>query len=215
MRSDRAPRLDVQDTPYGFRYAGIRTTPNGFTHVRVTDYALPFMTFVAALPVGGSCGMFVPIDDRTCWRYQVTFQSFAGPSGRLPTGVPAAPERVPGITERLVMPENDYLIDRDLQRTGSYTGILGVVQQDLAVTESMGTIYDRSAEHLGTSDKAIIRMRELLLRAAKDLEQGIEPPSAAANYPYHTIRSAEKILAPGEDWRLLGTPADAVVATLP
>jgi len=214
MRSDRAPRVEVQDTPYGFRYAGIRTTPNGYRHVRVTDYALPVMTFVAALPVGGSCGMFVPIDDNTCWRYQVPVHAFAGPSGRIPVGVPTAPQKVPGINERLVFAENDYLIDRELQKTASYTGILGVVQQDLAVTESMGTIYDRSHEHLGTTDKAIIRMRELLLKTARDLANGIEPQSLDTTYRYSDIRSSEKILAPEEDWRLLGTPADPIVATV-
>ena len=50
-RHDRAPRLEVDDTWYGYRYAGIRTTPNGNTHVRVTAYALPYSTMVASHPV--------------------------------------------------------------------------------------------------------------------------------------------------------------------
>ena len=215
-RLDRAPRLAVHDTPYGFRYAGIRTTPAGHTHVRITDFALPFMTFVSALPVGGSCGMFVPIDDENCWRYQVTVQPFAGSSGRI---VPI-PERyqtkqtIPGLIERVVQPENDYLIDREAQRTRTFTGIVGIVQQDLAVTESMGAICDRTQEALGASDLAIIRMRQQLLKAAKDLQEGLEPPALDPSYPYHLIRSAEKILAPGEDWRTLGTPSDPVVGQI-
>ena len=39
--------------------------------------------------------------------------------------------------------DNDYLIDREAQRTSSYTGIAGIHQQDQAVTESMGPIFDR------------------------------------------------------------------------
>ena len=50
-RHDRAPRLEVDDTWFGYRYAGIRTTPNGNTHVRVTAYALPYATMVASDPV--------------------------------------------------------------------------------------------------------------------------------------------------------------------
>ena len=40
--------------------------------------------------------------------------------------------------------ENDFLMDRELQSSGnSYTGIEGVRQQDMAMTESMGPIVDR------------------------------------------------------------------------
>ena len=63
------PRLEVDDTWFGYRYAGIRTTPNGNTHVRVTAYALPYATMVASIPFSVGCGMFVPIDDENCWRY--------------------------------------------------------------------------------------------------------------------------------------------------
>ena len=50
------------------------------------------------------------------------------------------------------------------------------------------------------------------MRAATDLANGIEPKGLDPSYPYDSIRSAEKILAPGEDWRLLGTSADPAVA---
>ena len=58
---NRAPQVEVEDTPYGFRYAGIRSTPNGHAQIRMTIFAMPVMTFVSAVPFGGSCGMFVPI----------------------------------------------------------------------------------------------------------------------------------------------------------
>ena len=45
---------------------------------------------------------------------------------------------------------NDYLVDRELQRSGrSYTGIRGIREEDLAVQESMGDVCDRTTEHLG------------------------------------------------------------------
>jgi len=63
---------------------------------------------------------------------------------------------------------NDYLLDREkAQRGASYTGLPSVVLEDQAITESMGPIYNRSQEHLGTSDIMIIRTRLRLMRAAK------------------------------------------------
>ena len=79
------------------------------------------------------------------------------------------------------------------------------------VTESMGPIYDRSQEQLGSTDRAITRMRHILLSAARGLAEGKEPP-AVGEHDYRSIFGAEKILAPGEDWRSLATPEDPTFA---
>jgi phthalate 4,5-dioxygenase len=71
----------------------------------------------------------------------------------------------------------------------------------------MGPIYDRTQEKLGTTDLAITRMRHILLRAARNLAAGQEPP-AVADRDYDHIFGAEKILEPGEDWRMLATLDD-------
>src|SRR5205823_5868543 len=42
--------------------------------------------------------------------------------------------------------ENLFLIDRELQRTKTYTGITGLNTQDRAIQESMGPIADRTLE---------------------------------------------------------------------
>jgi hypothetical protein len=69
--------------------------------------------------------------------------------------------------------------------------------------------YDRTQEHLGTTDRAVIRMHELLLNAAKGLAQGKEPPALTGEF--RSIRAAEKILESGEDWGYLGTDDDPLV----
>ena len=74
---------------------------------------------------------------------------------------------------------NDYRIDREWQRMkgGDYTDIAGIHTQDQAVTETMGPIYDRTQEHLGSSDAMVIRTRRRLLDAAHTLsENGTTPP---------------------------------------
>ena len=68
-RHDRAPRLEVDDTWYGYRYAGIRTTPNGNTHVRITAYVVPYTTMVASIPWNQRQGLFIPMDDERTARY--------------------------------------------------------------------------------------------------------------------------------------------------
>jgi phthalate 4,5-dioxygenase oxygenase subunit len=77
------------------------------------------------------------------------------------------------------------------------------------VTETMGPIYDRTQEHLGTTDKAVIRLRQLLLKAARGLADGAQPPALTGDF--RSIRSAEKTLEPGEDWRVLGTVDDPMI----
>ncbi len=216
---DQAPAIEVQDTWYGFRYAGLRTTPAGYTHARVTDFIMPFGCYIATTPVGGdNLLMMVPIDDDHFFRMSFTtkravkapgYENFANNA----MGARRAP--MPPPNSSFAEPPslaNDFFIDREAQKLVSYTGIRGIPQQDMAVTESMGTIYDRSHEHLGRTDAAVIRMRRMLIKAATDLENGIEPPALDASMPFTSIRSAEKVLAPGEDWRRLGTEADPVLA---
>ena len=57
-------------------------------------------------------------------------------------------------------------------------------------------------------------MRQKLINAAKDLANGIEPPDVDPSLPWDQIRSAERNLDHGEDWRMLGTEEDPLVAQL-
>jgi hypothetical protein len=92
--------------------------------------------------------------------------------------------------------ENDYFIDREAQRNWkSFTGIPGVRQQDMAVTESMGPIYKRYNEHLGTTDAMIIRTRRRLIAAAKALrDEGILPPGV--DNPEICLQRAGEVILP-------------------
>jgi len=98
---------------------------------------------------------------------------------------------------------NDFQIDREAQHERrSYTGIDtgGALLQDQAVTESMGAIYDRSHEHLGTSDSMVIRTRRRLINAARALrEEGVIPPGVE-NPEIYLTRSGGAILPTTADW---------------
>jgi phenylpropionate dioxygenase-like ring-hydroxylating dioxygenase large terminal subunit len=218
-RHDRAPRLEVEDTWYGFKYVGIRETPGGHTHVRMSAFCYPYHTVIATVPLGVRHGIFVPIDDENTHRYIVNTRPLDNSRGVggaplfsvAPFKLARAEVNGNGVVPREYTAENDYGIDREEQRNLTYSGVAEFVSQDLMVTESMGPIYDRSQERLGTSDKAIIRMRRLLMAAAKDVVGGGEAPATSAEHNYFEVRSAEKILEDGEDWRVLGTEADPLV----
>ncbi len=108
-------------------------------------------------------------------------------------GVNQHAERIPGTLIPVRNAGNEYLIDREKQRTENFSGIDGARAQDAAMVESAGPISDRTREHLGTSDTAVIRMRRLLLGAAKALAAGQEP-RAAAGGDLFKVRSYSTII---------------------
>ena len=90
-------------------------------------------------------------------------------------------------------------MQRSNQGVNGYTGIVGVLQ-DQAVTESMGPIYDRTNEQLGSSDSMIIRVRRRMLDAAHALqERGVTPPGVDDPEAY-LVRAGGVILPKAADW---------------
>ena len=65
----------------------------------------------------------------------------------------------------------------------------------------MGSIVDRSKEHLGTSDKAIITLRQLLLEAVQVVGAGEEPRGVNPS-TYEKVRPYDAVVPPGKDWRV-------------
>jgi hypothetical protein len=98
---------------------------------------------------------------------------------------------------------NDYLIDREFQADmetesfrplkGTYSGIPGPGQDPMA-QETMGAIYDRTQEHLGTSDAMIIHTRQSLTRAAKALRDNGAPPPGVDTPGLYRMRSGGALL---------------------
>jgi hypothetical protein len=106
--------------------------------------------------------------------------------------------------------QNDYLLDRRAQKTESFTGIDGINTQDRAIQESMGPIVDRSREHLGPADRAVIQARRLLLEAVKTVEDGGIPRAIAPTYG--GLVAAEAVLSRDADWRDAALPAGSQIA---
>ena len=99
-------------------------------------------------------------------------------------------------------PRNDFGIDRELQKSGrSFSGIPGGARpQDMAVTWSMGAIYDRSREHLGTTDQLVIRTRRRLIAAARALRENGAAPRGVDHPEIYAQRSGGVVLPRSTDW---------------
>lgn len=220
---DPAAQLEMQETWYGFRYAGIRRTPNGHRHARITAFILPTTALIASVPFGTRHIMHAPIDDTSTYRYTFSTQPpnrLAQELGGTPffkvPGYPYGEDRsrtTNGIIQRAYTADNDYGIDRDRQKSVTFSGIGDFKAQDNMVTETAGPVYDRTREHLGSGDVAVIKLHQALLSAAKALSEGNADalPALAGQGDFRGVRSAEKVLDDGEDWRALGTDEDPTV----
>lgn len=93
---------------------------------------------------------------------------------------------------------NDYLIDREVQRTTNFTGIWGVNEQDRGIQESMRSlpgspgIADRRAEHLVGSDMPAVAARRTFTKLIRDLDAGIEPACLGHSVSY-CVRAISKV----------------------
>jgi hypothetical protein len=94
---------------------------------------------------------------------------------------------------------NDWLIDRQVQKSETSTGIDGINAQDLAVQESMGPIVDRTRENLARSDMAIVAVRRMLLEASRTVADGGDPPGLGSSY--YRVRAIENIVPNEVEWR--------------
>jgi phenylpropionate dioxygenase-like ring-hydroxylating dioxygenase large terminal subunit len=210
--------FSVRETDYGTSYGMYRPAEEDTSYWRIGHLLFPFFAMPPGASTLGEDARFlayVPMDDYNTLEWGVGRRSpdvqSQGLFGReyIPNGT--------GWHERFRIEQNlgnDFKIDREAQKNGdSYTGIPGIRQQDMAMTETMGPIMDRANEHLGTTDQMIIRTRRRYIAAAKALvEQGVTPPGVDEPGLYRQ-RSGLVILPRSADWwegtRLLRERFDA------
>jgi len=216
----------VQEHAVGASYAAVRRAEPGTEYWRMGHWLFPFYTMNAPglLGIKNASLIWVPLDDEHTMQWSVGRQAPLPPEtetiGGFKSGYirqdpigrfdPYGPRQGNGVQSRrfernsgwlgrfipLARLDNDYLIDRDLQRSmGTYTGIPGMAQ-DCAMQETMGPIYDRTQERLGTSDLMIIRTRRLMLAAVRNHEKGVTPPGVD-NPEAYRMRSGGVIVNEG------------------
>ena len=200
-RLDPSPVYETEETDFGLRLVAIRKAGPEQQYVRFSNFIMPVY---GCVPAGRRPGeldgfeihMYVPFNDRCAWRYDMGFRRTR----------PVKEEEVHRRKQigpdylRVRNARNDDLQDRQAQKTVNYTGIEDYLNHDACVTESMGPIFDRSKEHLGVSDKAVVAVRKYLLNAVKTLQEGNEPP--------HQVRDAKRNWFPHVDCFAQLLPSD-------
>jgi phthalate 4,5-dioxygenase len=202
---DLVPKLEVEYTRYGLRYGAVRKFDDQRSHVRVTQVVLPFYTFIPPDGAGPRkdrrlINCFVPRDDMSTWHIQWFFDETQPIDVK--QRIDEGGHWVDANFRKLRNIDNWYLQDREAMKTQEFAGISGIVTQDHAVSETQGRILDRSQEHLGTSDVAVVAWRRLLLKAARALaEKGEAPQALDPSLPWSVVRADTKIYSKSRTWK--------------
>jgi phthalate 4,5-dioxygenase len=172
LRQFPRPRIEVQQSETGLRITALREIGEGKMHVRVTNLLFP-QAFVIPMSQDMTITQWhVPVDDVSCYWYAI-FTSFAAPVDKntmRQQRLQLYPE--PDYKPRLGR-FNDYGFNLQEQQVSTYTGMGEDINvHDQWAVESQGAIQDRTREHLGSSDKAIVAFRMLLLAALKQVTAG-------------------------------------------
>jgi len=217
--TDKNPRIQVQLTNYGMRYAAIRrpiVNANSHDYVRITTFVAPFTALIPPNSTYNVASVIVPRNDTSS-----TFHFIAWAEGEQ-AGIDTDAWRkfcvlvVGEDVDAQFRPikrhaHNDYLQDRAAMENGSFTGILGIPNQDIAMWESMGPIADRTQERLGASDIAIVQFRRLMIDAANAFqEEGRVIGHIEPRLPQAKLRSYQGVVEKSVPWRTLGASGEEV-----
>lgn len=201
LMSDGAPAIHCEETPQLMRVGAVRKTADpAMNYVRTTEWVAPFYTHIATGPHESRLfKAWLPMDDVSCFTFYIHYHP------EHPIDVPAIHgnwgHKADGPDFRTPHTlANMHLQDRAMMRDGNFSGVQGAAIQDRAVQESMGPVCDRSEEHLGTSDKAVIFYRRLILRKLAEMEQGLTLPGQAPGLSFDQ-RAASVYMPSNAPWQ--------------
>ena len=175
LREYDNPIINVEHTEYGLRLIALRELDEERTHVRVTNQLFPHGFVIPMSTEMTITQWHVPVDDENCYWYAI-FTSYTAPVDKKKM----RDQRL----ELYELPDyksrknksNDYGFDPHEQATATYTGMGNDINvHDQWAVELMGAIQDRTNEHLGTSDKAIVQYRRLLRQEIEKVAGGEKP----------------------------------------
>jgi len=219
MNRDRHPRSHIVDTDYGVLIGSSRHHTEAEDFLRTNIFLMPCYTMApvdsGANPILRWSG-WVPMDDHNVMRFttecdpvmpirespkykqrytDVNSNGFLGGDEYEPaSALPGSPFRTRATRD------NDYFVDRELQRTRRYSGMTDAGTEDQAMTESMGTVYTRDREHLGTTDIGVIAARRCLLKACKALQSAGVPPTGALTPGAYQVNATNVFAPAGVHW---------------
>jgi len=218
VTEDIAPRIDVEETGYGLRIFSTRRSGADAHYVRITHFVMPnggsFTNTIFGKPgaekrtdnLGFSFHWHVPIDDTHHWKFLIAYRY----QGEVDTPYMKQALGVTPDYRSARNAGNRWRQDRAEMKERTFAGLgFSFQEHDLWATESQGPISDRTTEHLGASDRAVIQMRRQLLRAIEEVGAGRDPlfvERGATRSAIEDMAVIQKLLPtstpiPGEWWR--------------
>ena len=217
MQNNLAPRIEAEDTEFGFYYAALREVAEG-TSTRVDARVTAFVAPCTILnPNGDIMTVVVPIDDVRSAFFHV-FWSEIEPLGAEPlrskhlhfVGLEDEVLAAFGITNETLgrndrpNPRNNFFQDRDAMRRGeSWSGLPGLIEEDVAVSVSAGAIRSRGQEMLSSADVAVGRLYRSLLSCADAIEAGKAPPGQGVRIDWRGVVGTHGSVNSERPWRTL------------
>jgi phthalate 4,5-dioxygenase len=203
INADPRPKFRIEGHDTGLVIAAGRKTDSADLYWRIAQFLMPNHALVPVAFPGevyhGQC--WVPVDDTNCWIYTYSWVPDRPLTNAERTKYAAGLSLHAEVDGNYVPKRNirnDYMIDRELQKTESFTGITGVSEQDAAIQDSQGPIQDRTREHLGPTDVGIVEFRKMVMGAARALQRN-EPPRSASSAKSYAVRAGGWIAAPEKD----------------
>lgn len=212
LREFERPTIEVERTPYGMRLTALREISDTSTHVRVTNLLFPQAFNIPLSSEMTITQWHVPVDDVNCYWFAI-FTSFSTPVDKQQMRAQRLelyelPDYIPRKNKA-----NNYGFNPYEQKTQTFTGMgFDINVHDQWAVESQGAIQDRTREHLGSTDKAIINYRSMLMKAIDQAESGNEPPLMVLDETAaRAIRGPVTVdgIAPTATWQAYWREADA------
>jgi phenylpropionate dioxygenase-like ring-hydroxylating dioxygenase large terminal subunit len=202
IRDDGAPKYEVLRRDVGLVLGGARKADGDQLYWRISQFLLPNHAYAPQTAPGGNYlgQTWVPIDDTSCWIYTYSWNPDRALSddevARYRDG-----QSVHATVDDDFVPlrhrGNDYLVDRAVQKTRSFTGIEGVSEQDACAQDSQGLIADRTREHLTPTDLGVVQWRRMVLDLARALARG-EEPAAPHRIDSYAVRAGGAVAPDGQ-----------------
>lgn len=183
MRNDSRPKFTIEHHDAGMALGTSRKADNDHLYWRIAQYLMPSHGYTPSATPGETYHgqTWIPIDDHNCWVFLYSWNPERPITDEERVAYQAGGAVYPAVDKHW-MPQrnrnNVYLLDRDLQKTENFTGIVGVSEQDAAIQDSQGRIADRTRELLGPTDAGVVQFRRIMLEAARALDKGTRPPAA-------------------------------------
>jgi nitrite reductase/ring-hydroxylating ferredoxin subunit len=207
FRDAPAPKFEIEKTAYGFKEGAIRTLPDGRRHVNLRQFVAPYYSFLPSAPGDPrTCCISIAHDDQWMSQIIVTFRlDRPFEQAELDAQWHYSNPDPNNFAGKLGGFEDMWGQDREAMKAGYASGFptRHIFQEDFIVQESMGAIVDRTQENLGSSDDVIVQTRRELIQAAHAFKAGAAPwgLDRLDGFEFGRIRSTNRLLAPGEDWR--------------